>query len=104
MITSNTIIYDVAPTGRMSAKKLKQFASDINEMLTLANAKQFVELGQRYGYYAVDELGVSHKAWRDGDRENDNSGIARTYSSGLTGKQAKQSMIDAYYDFVSEVY
>ena len=103
MINSNTSVYDIVPYGRRSAKKLNQFASDINEMLTLVNAKNFVELGQRYNYYAVDVLGVVHKAWRDGDKSQNGSGIARTYSAGLTAKQAEESLIDAYYEFVNEV-
>ena len=96
-------IYDVLPTGRLSAKKLIKLCKDTNELLTTAGAKHFVELGQRYNYYAIDVLAVQHKAWRDGDKTSQGSGIDRTHSAGLSAKQAEQAIIDAYYEFMEEV-
>ena len=95
--------YDTSPLGRLSAKKLCTMANELNAMLSEVNAKHYIEVGQRYNYYAVDVLTTKQHDYRNGDKTPGNSGIARTYDSGLTARQCQDAMIKAYYEFDAEV-
>lgn len=94
--------YSARPQGRLSAKKVREFADVLNAELQKQGAKRFIEIGQRYNYYAVDELGVEHFAWRQGDNTG-RSGIARTFAAGLTAAQCVDSAQEFYYQAMNEV-
>lgn len=96
-------IYNTAPTGRMSANKLRDFATTINEELKKIDSPVFCRVQNRNFYYAVDLLTPDQYAFRSGVTGANDSGVARVYQCGLSAKDARQALIDFYNDAVCKV-
>ena len=89
-------------TGRLSGKKLSYMADQINAELLEQGATMFCEYGSRYNYHAVDQLNREQLNYRMGDK-NGRSSIMRTYDSGLTAQQCKETLIKFYYESLNAI-